>query len=282
MGISPAEQQRLLAQFDGFAGTSIQRTIQESQVAWAETLKAVTAAAIEPAVISVSDIFRSAAIEQVADLSAQISAQMRSVLDMPLSGVARVLSDFGEVARRQSDVYAQVTAAARVLEDAARWQSRPDVLASVLGEYRISGAGVPAVMRRRPEPQPAEVQVVSLPAAGDWREALTLALTRGEASPAEVGAFLYSFSAQRRQAGPFPPEWAVIEAVTAIYKEQGHRHGSQEAFVAWLSGSAKGRALGLGVLSLATFKRWLGIYEQHTGEQVRPGRGKKGRRAIVS
>ena len=156
MGISPGEQQRLLAQFDGFAGTSIQRTIQESQAARAETLKAVTAAAIEPAVMSVSDIFRSAAIEQVADLS----AQMRSILDMPLSGVARVLSDFGEVARGQSDVYAQMTAALRGLEDAARWQRKPDVLASVLGEYRIGGAGVPAVVRRQPEPQ--RVQVVHM------------------------------------------------------------------------------------------------------------------------
>ena len=125
--------------------------------------------------------------------------------------------------------------------------------------------------RRRPEPPAERVQVVHV-APGDWRDALTHALTSGQASPRDVGEFLHSLSAQQRQAGPFPPEWALIEAVVAIYKQDGHKH-TYATFVTHLA--RKGIDT-----SMATFKRWIEQYENFTGEQVRPGKGKKGRKQL--
>ena len=129
------------------------------------------------------------------------------------------------------------------------------------------------LLRLRPQPEPPaeRVQVVHV-APGDWRDALTHALTSGQASPRDVGEFLHSLSAQQRQAGPFPPEWALIEAVVAIYKQDGHKH-TYATFVTHLA--RKGIDT-----SMATFKRWIEQYENFTGEQVRPGKGKKGRKQL--
>ena len=129
------------------------------------------------------------------------------------------------------------------------------------------------IERRQPEPEAERVQVVSLP-AGDWQEALTHALTSGQASPADVGEFLYSLSVQQRQAGPVPPAWADIAAVAVMYRDNGHRYKNQGRFVEYLA--SKGMAIGL-----STFKEWIKLYEQNTGVKVRPGQGSRKRKAII-
>lgn len=58
-----------------------------------------------------------------------------------------------------------------------------------------------------------------------------------------------------------------LAAAVAIYKMDGRKH-TYATFVLHLA--RKGIDI-----SVATFKRWLETYEQHTGEQVRPGRGKR-------
>ena len=165
-------------------------------------------------------------------------------------------------------------------------------------ELRVTQAGAliewapphrPGERRQQPEP-PAEVQVVSI-TADNWRDVvsqvlttglatpsdlLSLALTTGQATPQEMAAYLYNLS-QQRGAGLYPPDWAHIVAVVEIYKKEGYRY-SQEKFVRWLSDSSQGRKLGLGSLSLATFKRWKERYEAFTGEKVGPGKGKRKRR----
>ena len=131
------------------------------------------------------------------------------------------------------------------------------------------------IERRQPEPEAEaeRVQVVSLP-AGDWQEALTHALTSGQASPADVGEFLYSLSVQQRQAGPVPPAWADIAAVAVMYRDNGHRYKNQGRFVEYLA--SKGMAIGL-----STFKEWIKLYEQNTGVKVRPGQGSRKRKTII-
>ena len=131
---------------------------------------------------------------------------------------------------------------------------------------------------RRPEPPAERVQVVHL-APGDVLEALTLMLQNGDVAPGDVADRLYSFSTGQRQAGLYPPEWPVIAAVVALYKEHGANLQTQQNFVSWLIDSAKGRALGLGSFSLRTFQRYLETWEQNTGEQVGPGKGRRKRGA---
>ena len=127
--------------------------------------------------------------------------------------------------------------------------------------------------RRQPEPPVERVQVVHL-APGDWQEALTHALTSGQASPRDVGEFLYSLSVQQRQAGPVPPAWADIEAVAVMYRDNGHRYKNQGRFVDYLA--SKGMAIGL-----STFKEWIRLYEENTGVKLRPGQGSRKRKTII-
>ena len=126
---------------------------------------------------------------------------------------------------------------------------------------------------RRPEPPAEPVQVVHL-APGEVLNALSLMLKKGDVAPGDVTDILYSHSTGQRQAGPYPPEWPVIEAAVAIYKKDRRKH-TYETFVLHLARKDI-------EISVATFKRWLEIYEHHTGEQVRPGRGRRGGRAIMS
>ena len=136
-------------------------------------------------------------------------------------------------------------------------------------EQQVQGV----LLRLRPEPPAEMVQVVHL-APGDWQEALTHALTTGQASPRDVGEFLYSLSAQQRQAGPVPPAWEDIEAVAMMYRDNGHRYKNQGRFVEYLA--SKGMAIGL-----STFKEWIKLYEQNTGVKVRPGQGSRKRKTII-
>ena len=156
-----------------------------------------------------------------------------------------------------------------LLDDTNRAIDRLHEQRQAAAEQQVQGV----LLRLRPQPEPPaeRVHVVHV-APGDWRDALTHALTSGQASPRDVGEFLHSLSAQQRQAGPFPPEWALIEAVVAIYKQDGHKH-TYATFVTHLA--RKGIDT-----SMATFKRWIEQYENFTGEQVRPGKGKKGRKQL--
>ena len=135
-----------------------------------------------------------------------------------------------------------------------------------------------ALVEIAPIRQAERVQVVSL-APGDVLEALTLMLQNGDVAPGDVADRLYSFSTGQRQAGLYPPDWPVIAAVVALYKEHGANLHTQQNFVRWLIDSAKGRALGLGSISLSTFQRYLATWEQNTGQRVRPGKGRRKRGA---
>ena len=126
----------------------------------------------------------------------------------------------------------------------------------------------------------SDLQVVHHQPPSNWQAMLTYALTTGQASRREVAEYLHNLSAQQRQAGLFPPEWAQIETVAVLYRDKGHLHSGQEAFVMWLRASSAGRALGLSQLSRSTFQRWLKSYEQMVGEPVRPGRGNRKRRQL--
>ena len=159
-------------------------------------------------------------------------------------------------------------------------------------ELRAAPLPVAQPGERRHQAEPlAEVQVVSI-TADNLRDVvsqalisgqvtpsdlLSLALTTGQATPQEMAAYLYNLS-QQRGAGLYPPDWAHIVAVVGIYKKEGDKHKNQESFVHWLSNSSHSRKLGLGALSLATFKRWKDRYEAFTGEKVGPGKGKRKRR----
>lgn len=158
-------------------------------------------------------------------------------------------------------------AAQYMSEWAAAWRQEQERLPAA-----VASIGRPVYLPE-PEPPAEQIEVVHLP-GNDWREVITRAITEGEATPAQLIqlALQYNYKAP----GLTPPQWAEIEAVALAYKEHGHKYDSQEAFIGYLI--RKGFPLGL-----ATFKRWVNLYETLTGECIRPGRGsRKRKRPFVS
>ena len=267
--------------------------LQEYQAALAESARA----ALEPAMLGIANVGLWAAAEQVES----VREMMRQALNPPTLGA---MESIREMMRQQDDAVKAALSSGRMMGSAlgALDMGRHALtdLDTVRNALSMGGSGLGLLddvnrtlrrggyslgllddvnqalsrrdQRRRVREQhqattDQQVQVVSLPTAGDWREALTHALTSGQASPADVGAFLHGFSTERRRAGLFPPDWQLIEMAVAIYKKDGHKH-TYETFVINLA--RKGIEI-----SVATFRRWLELYENHTGEQVRPGKGRK-------
>lgn len=218
-------------------------TALESRVSWAEGIsKSVAIPMVESTLMQVAEMLHRQDQSMAAQLTRAVQPLIAQTNDMQ--------------------------AALRVVDQYRQWA----------GATEVATAGVLLRLRPKPEPPAERVQVVHL-APGDVLEALTLMLQNGDVAPGDVAACLYSFSTEQRQAGLYPPDWPVIEIVVTLYKELGANYPNQEAFVRWLIGSAKGRALGLGSFSLRTFQRYLETWEQYTTERVRPGKGRRKRGA---
>lgn len=207
-----------------------------------------------------------------------LARQMTQAITLPIrqsyletiSGIAGMVSSFEQVsaiAQRYAQFESTALAAGSVLSGlqlpirepyvpTGTWQ--PLVQASEV--MHIFDPVVPVAQRQRRPP--------AQPAAPDWREALTVALKEGKASPKEVIDWLHGMN----RPGQKPPKREDIEVVAALYKQHGHRYDSYEAFVVFLD--RKGIAISVG-----TLKRWLKMAEAATGEQYRQGR--KGRRKIM-
>ena len=242
---------------------------KEYQTAWAEALRQ----ALEPNALSAAFQVSPAASEA---LRQALEPNALSVINEALG----MIGEQGRMIAESFTTWAQpfdLSTARGALSDLQLARGALNDLSIVRGALSTYPAGkqnqAPAVVHQRPEPPAERRQVVHL-APGDWRDAINHAITSGQASHRDVGEFLHSLSAQQRQAGLFPPDWALIEAVVAIYKEAGHKH-TYETFVMHLARKSI-------TISVATFKRWLKCYEDFTGEEVRPGRGKKRTQAIMS
>lgn len=207
-----------------------------------------------------------------------LARQMTQAITLPIrqsyletiSGIAGMVSSFEQVsaiAQRYAQFESTALAAGSVLSGlqlpirepyvpTGTWQ--PLVQASEV--MHIFDPVVPVAQRQRRPP--------AQPAAPDWREALTVALKEGIASPKDVIDWLHGMN----RPGQKPPKREDIEVVAALYKQHGHRYDSYEAFVVFLD--RKGIAISVG-----TLKRWLKMAEAATGEQYRQGR--KGRRKIM-
>lgn len=207
-----------------------------------------------------------------------LARQMTQAITLPIrqsyletiSGIAGMVSSFEQVsaiAQRYAQFESTALAAGSVLSGlqlpirepyvpTGTWQ--PLVQASEV--MHIFDPVVPVAQRQRRPP--------AQPAAPDWREALTVALKEGIASPKDVIDWLHGMN----RPGQKPPKREEIEVVAALYKQHGHRYDSYEAFVVFLD--RKGIAISVG-----TLKRWLKMAEAATGEQYRQGR--KGRRKIM-
>lgn len=296
--LSPDEAQRVAAQFTssmapvalGEYAAELMRPLQsaysaEYLSAWAEPIhRAIESSTLSAALAAqaaalgiVHQVLNPMALDMISTTMEMMREPSRQMAEMAASWVQPFgAMDVGRAALSLSRDLQMAQNALRnsgyslgLLDDTNRAIDRLHEQRQAAAEQQVQGV----LLRLRPQPgPPAErVQVVHL-APGDWREALTHALTSGQASPRDVGEFLHSLSAQQRQAGPFPPEWALIEAVVAIYKQDGHKH-TYATFVTHLA--RKGIDT-----SMATFKRWIEQYENFTGEQVRPGKGKKGRKQL--
>lgn len=209
-----------------------------------------------------------------------LARQMTQAITLPIrqsyletiSSVAGMVSSFEQVsaiAQRYAQFESTALAAGSVVSGlplpirepympTGTWQ--PLVQASEV--MHIFDPDMPVAQRQRRPP--------AQPAAPDWREALTVALKEGKASPKEVLSLIQRVPEQKPAE---PGKWTLIETVVAIYKEHGHRYESQAFFVMHLAN--KGIPI-----SVPTFQRWLREWERCTGEQVRPGRGSRKRRSM--
>lgn len=197
-----------------------------------------------------------------------LARQMTQAITLPIrqsyletiSSVAGMVSSFEQVsaiAQRYAQFESTALAAGSVVSGLPLPIREPYVLT---GTWQAFDPDMPVAQRQRRPP--------AQPAAPDWREALTVALKEGRASPKDVIDWLHGMN----RPGQKPPKREDIEVVAALYKQHGHRYDSYEAFVVFLD--RKGIAISVG-----TLKRWLKMAEAATGEQLRPGR--KGRRKIM-
>lgn len=218
-----------------------------------------------------------ASFTRLVDINAlQVDEALRQMNDMSLPSID-LAADLAAQYQSTLEEMQRITEPARALERWAAEQQREQerLLDAIANIGRLSAWPEPAPRRRPvylPEPEPAAepLDVVQI-SESDWREVITLAITEGKATPAQLIqlALQYNYKAP----GLTPPQWAEIEAVALAYKEHGHRYDSQEAFIGYLI--RKGFSL-----SLATFKRWVNLYETLTGECIRPGRGSRKRRSM--
>lgn len=180
------------------------------------------------------------------------------------SMVARIEAQRVALLSPMPEIRAQLsitTLPATVIAAAARSLNQPfaDLVAELgMAPAATRSAAQPVAIVRQPAAAPAEPAIESVQLAATWREAVTLALTAGQAEPAEVVALVRAIEGQQAA----PAAWPEIEATVAAYRQRGHRYRNQASFARSIN------------ISRPTLQRWFALYELRTGESVRPGRGR--------
>ena len=159
-------------------------------------------------------------------------------------------------------------------------------LASIYGlpgqSYEIAGLAdaalwasqAPAVITRRPEPQPPPkrlpppqsgnfgIQPAQPGQPADWQTLLADVLQAGQATTESIVQWLL----QQDRGSQQPPQWEFVRYIGEQYEQNGWRYDNMEAFA---------RKHGIG---RATLIRYLEFYEAGTGKRVRPGQGRSKRK----
>ena len=230
--------------------------------------------------------------------------------DMPkdlLAGIEASANLFGTIDHRafidsfgiSADTVAASLSAGRLFGqvDQAEWRKQieamltPQVdwheqLASIYGlpgqSYEIAGLAdaalwasqAPAVITRRPEPQPPPkrlpppqsgnfgIQPAQPGKPADWQTLLADVLQAGQATTESIVQWLL----QQDRGSQQPPQWEFVRYIGEQYEQNGWRYDNMEAFA---------RKHGIG---RATLIRYLEFYEAGTGKRVRPGQGRSKRK----